>query len=1483
MSIAEEMQRDWDSLDSQKTSPLSIQKQSAMAEEETSDRQHQFMSNAIEDLGSALYDWCKGAVAGAEEVGRAASARGANVPAEYLDEYVSDKDKPELTPEQQQVEDWYQKAVNTFNDETTKPVMVAAALSGLPGVSQLGAMAMLPMLGEDWSKNVEKEGVISGTASTALNMLPIIGSYRQASDPNFQAYAEAHPARAAGLLLMNEAPWLAGAVQASKTIRFNDYVEKFKGNIKKAKEAFKKEEAAISSKAKGEETILANVRRDTKFKPEKPKNPREEVNMSEKPKVAKEIDKSIYDKAVEKEAVDIQAEKTYKGAYDTDINTIPPSDMSITSVSIREIYDTANSIITSRIGNLVTKSKNTLGHYRPLEQIVNVKDTLDLTTLAHEVGHHIDTVLNIMGFDKELIDAAKSRWGTAYDKQEAKVPGTWRKEGIAEFTTEYALNPAVAQQNFPGYYGEFVKKIAQHPELAEKFERLCQQIRLWKTMRPEERVRGNMVFATDAAPAGRAISNFLNNFNAFRKAWIDENINFKNLIEDWVDRKSIALLNSENPALQAAAVKNFAPARSTLLLGFFHKLGDDVGISALEKVYNVPLKKMSLGTIYNKLKDLQVDKGVIDYLNTNKQYKSIHEAFSTYSTALHNLDVIDMKNAERIVKLNEKLKDLQQELSKFPDIASLSAEIDKLTIDLLNAKPQNIKELLIKQGMRKELREKVAELIAKKPSRSDKAKIKRLKKKIDDADNEINSIISGDNDYKAAASREEFQAVVDNAPAQFKKLSQDLSDVTENLMTLMVHFGFVSAKEAAELRRKYPHYVPLHRDFSIDRLLGNAGSSGTKGKGVVNVDSPLRALSEEGSTRTVLDPITELYKTTNLLIEAGERNKVGQSLAKLAKLDGAGELLVEAGESPKAVRGIFSVWIDGKKKNYQAIVPGLYEAVVGNNNAVSLGALDVITNVLRKGATALRVGATSTPAFMMWNGIRDTLTASLYSKTGMLPVIGTLDGFFKRMDKQLMADFMAQGVPFATFIGSNKDITRMFNKTTKQATRADKAFNIATAPFRLFEHLNEATEQAPRLAEFKRMYDRLLKQGYSEQEALFVAGQQARDLTVNFSQAGTYGKEVNKYAAFFNAAVQGNYKLVAALGSDAMRAAKIFNDIRKGRTQPMNAVEKVISDVKTGKITFAEAVKKAPLGTTAWALTSITLPSLVLWSINHDKDWYRDLPYHEKMTNWFLEIADGIILRFPKPELPGYMFGSIPERIMDKAMDEDPQAVLNSTMGMFLFDSVMTSGMPTAILPILEWKTNWSFFRDRPIVDAKHKDDLPEDQYNIYTSEMAKYAGQTLGWSPMKIDNAFRDVTGSLGSFFLGVTDRILKNEKFPDRDWRDLTRFTHNPIPNSRSRSAEVFYDNLEKAKQKHKHEVRISLRKPKQKSKELKILESAKNELSKQYEKKSQIMEGSGKFAELSTAQRKVEKDSVEEKINSIQRNANNRIGYRYVPLRK
>lgn len=94
---------------------------------------------------------------------------------------------------------------------------------------------------------------------------------------------------------------------------------------------------------------------------------------------------------------------------------------------------------------------------------------------------------------------------------------------------------------------------------------------------------------------------------------------------------------------------------------------------------------------------------------------------------------------------------------------------------------------------------------------------------------------------------------------------------------------------------------------------------------------------------------------------------------------------------------------------------------------------------------------------------------------------------------------------------------------------------------------NQMVEEAPRLAEFKRALER----GYSPEKA----GAKARDLTLNFARAGTKGRQLNRWTAFFNAQIQGFDK-------------------------------------------FCRMLYERPIETVTFSTAYITLPTIALWSQN---------------------------------------------------------------------------------------------------------------------------------------------------------------------------------------------------------------------------------------------------------------------------------------------
>ena len=314
-----------------------------------------------------------------------------------------------------------------------------------------------------------------------------------------------------------------------------------------------------------------------------------------------------------------------------------------------------------------------------------------------------------------------------------------------------------------------------------------------------------------------------------------------------------------------------------------------------------------------------------------------------------------------------------------------------------------------------------------------------------------------------------------------------------------------------------------------------------------------------------------------------------------------------------------------------------------------------------------------------------------------------------------MARFEAQGVPFSTYIGNSRDITKRLRRAAGNSPRYkdNLAYKVGDKTISTMLNFNQMVEEAPRLAEFKRA----LEKGYSPQKA----GALARDLTLNFARAGTKGRQLNRYTAFFNATIQGFDK-------------------------------------------FCRMAYEKPKETLAFGTAYITLPTIALWYQNHDKDWYRDMPFDDKMKYWFFELND-TIFKVPKPELPGYLFGSAVERTLDMIADNDPQALEHNTFNSFLISNTVPNAIPTAILPIIEWIFNYNLYRGKPIVSSRDMKKETPDQYNIYTSEVAKSIGKTTGFlSPAKVDNSIKAVTGSMGIFFLSAYDAFAKENATPDK-----------------------------------------------------------------------------------------------------------------------
>ena len=568
----------------------------------------------------------------------------------------------------------------------------------------------------------------------------------------------------------------------------------------------------------------------------------------------------------------------------------------------------------------------------------------------------------------------------------------------------------------------------------------------------------------------------------------------------------------------------------------------------------------------------------------------------------------------------------------------------------------------------------------------------------------------------AGFDEEGTREIIQNTPESIKKIAQMYWDINTNIVNILQQQGLISKDLAGKLR-KYKYYCPMYRDMSdgiadMDEMIGTIGAF-NKGGGYANVNNGIKRI-EGGGKRPILDPITSLSQMAVSMISKCERNDVAKTFVKLGQdFSGLGDIVVRDPTLKHAdpTAFAFTVWQNGEQVVYRT-TPEIYDALTNNDAQANRFTIKIASGI----AQTLRTGATISPSFIVRNLLRDTMSATVNSKTGFyLPFVDNVRGAWKlHFDKEFSAEYHASGASMSTYMradaDSSRDLTKelLGHKYDSYPVVVKQVRQLISYAWHKYEKFGNLVEDSTRAGEFRRARN----QGLSIDQA----GQLAREITLDFSRHGKKGQIVNKYVPFFNATIQGTDKFI-----------RTFKD------NPMRAI----------------------MNTVIW----IILPSLGLWAINHDDDWYKELDENTKYTNWAIPLPGGTHLLIPKPQEVGILFGSGIEAVLNQMTGTDPHGMKEWARQ---YAEAMTPSLyPAVVRPLIEWMTNYSFWTGRNLVPASLQKAPSEMQFTSYTSELAKSLGDTwlaknIKLSPIAIDNWISGWFGSAGRFVANMLNNPI-------------------------------------------------------------------------------------------------------------------------------
>jgi len=611
-------------------------------------------------------------------------------------------------------------------------------------------------------------------------------------------------------------------------------------------------------------------------------------------------------------------------------------------------------------------------------------------------------------------------------------------------------------------------------------------------------------------------------------------------------------------------------------------------------------------------------------------------------------------------------------------------------------------------------------------------------------------------------SEENYKSLEREFP-HFKEVAEDLKVFTDAMLDWMVEADMISSDQRARIKGKNNAYIPLSRIY--DEVTRATLSTS-------NNSNPLQVI--KGDTASTEYGLPALENNILMMVRAGHNTMINKALHEAAlrekslvekDVSGVGQYLEVVDSDKIAGENIFTFYDKDDKPVHISVKDELvWDALT--YSPVMKGSIESLSDGLLAFARAsnkiFKRTAVGSLNFVTRNLVTDPVQFAIQSKNLNIPYYQSVRGAaillskkfpilndLMKIDPKMLSHYRASGASQATFakVLNERVGSVAVDKSAKGMSKA--ALGWLDNQLQRLEKLAQFAEETTRAGEFELTFNREWD-GTSAGifDAMGKAAFETRD-QMDYSKMGSSvagdGLLSNQYVAFLNPAIQGTHKVL----------------------------ESIVKSNK-GRIGLA---------------TFVILPEILQWlALSDDEDYLRQSESNKREYIYIDTGAGEGAEKFLKIKKPlGYQFFG---NLIRKQLFREGRA--NEVLGDQIFDRAgiakeqvwsaikgqAGSMIPQVVKPIVEYWTNYSFFREAPLINTYLADAPTQAQFTRYSSEAGKLISRETGGaiSPIFFDHMVTGYFTNWGKFGVNVVDSLFINS-IEDKIPKPKPEFGRSPI----------------------------------------------------------------------------------------------------------